>query len=94
MRIIGAILFVLTFLVALAIGAQNQEVVNFNYLIAQGEFKQSILLGIVFGAGFIFGWVICGFLYLKSRMTATMLRKQVNRQSQEMKKLRSDLIKE
>ncbi len=94
MRIIGVILFILTFFLALLVGAQNQEVVNFNYVIAQGQFKQSVLLGIVFGSGFILGWLICGILYLKARMTSSLLRKQVSKQAQELKKLRTDPIKE
>ncbi|KXF82185.1 LapA family protein [Enterovibrio coralii] len=94
MKIIGIILLVVSFLVALALGTQNQEVVNFNYLLAQGEFKLSLLLGIVFGTGFLLGWLICGMLYLKARMSASMLRKQVNKQRQELDKLRTDPVKE
>lgn len=94
MRIIGFILFLLTFLIALAVGAQNQELVNFNYLIAQGDFQLSVLLGIVFGAGFIIGWLICGLLYLKASMTARMLKKQVLRQRRELDNIRTTPIKE
>ncbi|MDD1781771.1 lipopolysaccharide assembly protein LapA domain-containing protein [Enterovibrio sp. ZSDZ35] len=94
MKIIGIVLLVVSFLVALALGTQNQEVVNFNYLLAQGEFKLSLLLGIVFGTGFALGWLICGLLYLKAKMSASMLRKQVNKQRQELDKLRTDPVKE
>ncbi len=93
-KVIGFILFLLTFLVALAVGAQNQEVVNFNYLVAQGEFSLSLLLGIVFGAGFIIGWLICGLLYLKVSMSARLLKKQVIKQRQELDKIRTTPIKE
>ncbi|PKF50550.1 LapA family protein [Enterovibrio nigricans] len=94
MKIIGIVLLVLSFLIALALGTQNQEVVNFNYLLAQGEFKLSLLLGIVFGTGFALGWLICGMLYLKAKMSASMLKKQVNKQRQELDKLRTDPVKE
>jgi len=52
MKIFTAIVLVACFLITLALGAQNQVLVNFDYLIAQGEFQLSTLLGIAFGAGF------------------------------------------
>ncbi|WP_163390121.1 LapA family protein [Enterovibrio norvegicus] len=94
MKIIGIVILVLCFLITLALGAQNQEVVNFNYLVAQGEFRLSLLLGVVFGTGFAFGWLICGMLYLRARMSTAVLRKQVNKQRQELDKLRTDPVKE
>lgn len=94
MRIVSFVLIILFFVVALALGSQNQEVVNFNFLIAQGEFRLSSLLGMLFGVGFILGWLICGMLYLKERMYRTMLQKQLNKQRQELDNLRTDPIKE
>lgn len=94
MKILGIIVLVLCFLITLALGAQNQDVVSFNYLIAQGDFRLSILLGIVFALGFIIGWLICGLLYLKARMSVRGLRKQVDKQRKELDKLRTDPVKE
>ena len=94
MKIIGIVILVLCFLITLALGAQNQEVVNFNYLVAQGEFRLSLLLGVVCGTGFALGWLICGMLYLRARMSTAVLRKQVNKQRQELDKLRTDPVKE
>ncbi|MDD1794828.1 lipopolysaccharide assembly protein LapA domain-containing protein [Enterovibrio makurazakiensis] len=94
MKIIGIVLLVLCFLITLALGAQNQEVVNFNYLVAQGEFRLSLLLGVVFGSGFALGWLICGMLYIRAKMSVAMMKKQVNRQRQELDKLRIDAVKE
>ncbi|ODP98705.1 MULTISPECIES: LapA family protein [Salinivibrio] len=94
MKILGILFLVLCFLITLALGAQNQDVVNFNYLIAQGEFRLSVILGIVFVMGFGIGWLICGALYLKARVTARRLRKQVDKQRKELDKLRTDPLKE
>ena len=94
MRIIGIVILIFSFLVALALGAQNQEIVNFNYLLAQGEFKLSMLLGVIFGLGFLLGWVACGTLYLKARFSANSLKKKVNRQQKELDQLRVDPVKE
>lgn len=94
MKIIGFIILTLCFLIALALGTQNQDIVNFNYLIAQGDIRLSSLIGIFFGAGFILGWLFCGALYFKVRMSNIMLKKQVNRQREELDNLRIEPVKE
>ncbi|HIF9254484.1 TPA: LapA family protein [Photobacterium damselae] len=94
MKIFTAIVLVACFLITLALGAQNQVLVNFDYLIAQGEFQLSTLLGIVFGAGFAIGWIICGILYLKARFTKNRLTKKVAKQQKELDQLRAEPVKE
>jgi putative membrane protein len=79
MKIIKIILVIALFLVALALGAQNQEVVSFNYLLAQGEFHLSTLLGVVFVAGFALAWLIFGTLQLKSQLTIRKLNRQLKK---------------
>ncbi|MCP4954690.1 LapA family protein [Photobacterium aquimaris] len=94
MKILGIIVLVAAFLITLALGAQNQIMVNFDYLIAQGEFQLSTLLGTAFGAGFVIGWIICGTLYLKARFAKNRLMKKVTKQQQELDQLRAKPIKE
>lgn len=94
MKIIGFILLALFFLVALALGAQNQQHITFNYLLAQTDLKLSMLLGITFFVGFVFGGFFCGLFYLKSRVSVGMLKKQVAKQRAELTKLRVNSIKE
>ncbi|MCJ2375425.1 lipopolysaccharide assembly protein LapA domain-containing protein [Vibrio sp. ZSDZ34] len=77
MKIIKIILVIALFLITLALGSQNQAVVTFNYLIAQGDFHLSTLLGVVFVAGFVLSWVIFGSLHLKSQLKVRKLRKQL-----------------
>ncbi|OEF25365.1 LapA family protein [Vibrio rumoiensis] len=79
MKIIKIILVIALFLIALALGAQNQETVTFNYLVAQNELPLSLLLGVVFVAAFAIAWLIFGSLYLKSTLTIRRLRKQLNK---------------
>nr|WP_216613371.1 lipopolysaccharide assembly protein LapA domain-containing protein [Vibrio sp. 99-8-1] len=67
------------FLVALALGAQNQEVVSFNYLLAKGEFHLSTLLGVVFVSGFALAWLIVGSVQLKSKLTIRRLNRQLKK---------------
>ncbi|CAH0539397.1 LapA family protein [Vibrio marisflavi] len=79
MRIIKIIIVVALFLIALALGAQNQSVVTFNYLIAQGEFHLSALLGIVFAIGFLVSLLIFGSLHLKSQLRVRKLNRQLKK---------------
>ncbi|MGL9760437.1 MAG: LapA family protein [Symbiopectobacterium sp.] len=57
------------FIISIALGAHNKQVViTFNYLIAQGEYRVSTPLAILF-AVFMLGWAICGLFYLRLRIT-------------------------
>lgn len=56
-RILALIPLVLVFVLTLALGSQNGQLVQFNYLIAQGEFSLAMLLGFFFAGGFCWaGW--------------------------------------
>ncbi|NLS11481.1 DUF1049 domain-containing protein [Vibrio sp. SM6] len=77
MKIIKVIAVIALFLIALALGAQNQEVVNFNYLIAQSDFNLSTLLGLVFVIGFACAWLLFAGIHLKLKMQIRRLNKQL-----------------
>ncbi len=47
------------FVISVTLGAQNDQQVTFNYLLAQGEYRISTLLAVLFAAGFAIGWLIC-----------------------------------
>ncbi len=79
MKIIKTILVIALFLIALALGAQNQEIVSFNYLLAKGEFHLSTLLGVVFVAGFTLAWLIVGSIQLKSKLTIRRLNRKLKK---------------
>ncbi|SDH06064.1 putative membrane protein [Vibrio xiamenensis] len=81
MKIIKIIAVIALFLIALALGSQNQVLVTFNYLLAQGEFHLSTLLGVVFVVGFALSWLIFGGLHLKSRLQVRKLNKQLKKLS-------------
>jgi len=94
MKILSILVLVVCFLITLALGAQNQQLVNFDFLVAQGEFQLSTLLGIAFGSGFAIGWLICGLLYLKTRFSKNRLSKKVEKQQKELNQLRAEPVKE
>ena len=45
------------FVISVTLGAQNDQQVTFNYLLAQGEYRISTLLAVLFAAGFAIGWL-------------------------------------
>ncbi len=83
MKVIKMILVIGFFLIALALGAQNQVEVNFNYLLAQGEFHLSTLLGVVFVSGFAVAWIIMGSIHFKSKLAIRRLNRKLKKVSSE-----------
>ncbi|HBL02144.1 TPA: DUF1049 domain-containing protein [Aeromonas salmonicida] len=88
-RILALIPLVLVFILTLAIGSQNGQLVQFNYLIAQGEFSLSMLLGLFFGGGFLLGWLVFGLLFLRLKIQNRTLNRTMRRQSRELELARS-----
>ncbi|MDO6706589.1 LapA family protein [Photobacterium sp. 1_MG-2023] len=89
MKIVGILILIVCFLITLALGAQNQVMVDFDFLIAKGQFQLSTLLGVTFGTGFAIGWLICGSMYLKARLSKKSLTKRIAKQEKELEQLRS-----
>lgn len=94
MKIIKIVAVLVLFLVALALGSQNQELVTFNYLLAKGEFHLSTLLGVVFVVGFAVAWVIFASIQLKTQLQVRRLKKKLKSTSRlKQKKLQSQPLK-
>ncbi|MBL4283417.1 LapA family protein [Vibrio fluvialis] len=81
MKIIKIVVLLALFLIALALGSQNQEIVTFNYLLAQSEFHLSTLLGSVFVVGFLIAWIIFGSMHLKSQLEIRKLNRKLKKQT-------------
>ena len=88
-RIFVLIPLVLVFVLTLALGSQNGQLVQFNYLIAQGEFSLAMLLGFFFASGFVLGWLVFGLLFLRLKMQNRTLNRTMRRQSRELELARS-----
>lgn len=84
MKIIKIVAVIALFLIALALGSQNQTTVNFNYLLAQGDFHLSSLLGVVFVSGFGLAWLAFGNMHMRSQLKIHRLKKQLNKQSKQV----------
>jgi putative membrane protein len=61
------------------LGAQNQEVVTFNYLVAAGEFHLSTLIGIIFVIGFVISGLLFGSMYFKSQLQLSKLNRKIKK---------------
>lgn len=72
------------FVISVTLGAQNDGVVTFNYLLAQGEFHISTLLASLFAVGFLLGWAICGLFWLRVRVSLANSQRKVKRLQQQI----------
>ena len=85
--ILGLIIVLAIVLVAVTIGANNDQVITFNYIVAESQFQLSTLVAILFGFGLILGWLITGFFYLKLKIQNMSLARQVKRQTLQINEL-------
>ncbi|AUI65698.1 MULTISPECIES: LapA family protein [Glaesserella] len=88
MKYVFSIIIVLAIiLVAVTIGANNDQLITFNYIVAKSELRLSTLVAILFGFGLILGWFITGFFYLKIKLQNIALNRRVKRQAQQISEL-------
>lgn len=85
--ILGIVITLAIILVAITIGANNDQLITFNYIVAKSEFRLSTLVAILFGFGLILGWLITGFFYLKVKLKNIALNRRVKRQAQQISEL-------
>ena len=81
--ILGLIIVLAIVIVAVTIGANNDQVITFNYIVAESQFQLSTLVAILFGLG----WLITGFFYLKLKFKNMSLARQVKRQTLQINEL-------
>ena len=74
------------FIVSFTLGAKNEQVVTFNFLVAEGTFRLSTLLASLFGIGFLLGWVICGLFWLRARVALAHAENKVIKLEQQLSK--------
>lgn len=85
--ILGLIIALAIVIVAVTIGANNDQLIAFNYIIAKSELRLSTLVAILFGFGLILGWLITGFFYLKVKLQNIALNRRIKRQAQQINEL-------
>jgi putative membrane protein len=93
--VIYSLIWLLVFVVCVLIGARNGQIVEFNYLIAMGDFKLSSLLGIFLLIGFIIGAVTLFLFNLRIKLKLRWLvreRDKLKRQLDSKAPLKGDSI--
>ena len=85
--IFGLIIVLAIVLVAVTVGANNDQVITCNYIVAQSQFQLSTLVAILFGLGLILGWFITGFFYIKLKLKNIALNRQIKRQTLQINEL-------
>lgn len=85
--ILGIVIFIAIVLVAITIGANNDQIITFNYIVAESQFQLSSLVAILFGLGLILGWLITAFFYIKLKLKNMVLARQVKRQTLQINEL-------
>ena len=86
--ILAALVIITLVIVGITIGA-NDQMITFNYAIAQSELRLSTLVAILFGFGLILGWLITGIFYLRLKLQNMALNRRVKRQAQQISELTS-----
>lgn len=85
--ILGIFIVIAVVIVAVTIGANNDQLITFNYIFAQSELRLSSLVAILFGLGLILGWLVTGIFYLKLKVKNMALNRRVKRQAQQISEL-------
>ncbi|WP_101775934.1 LapA family protein [Pasteurella oralis] len=85
--ILGLVLVLAIVLVGVTIGANNDQIISFNYMVAQSEFRLSTLVAILFGLGLILGWLISAIFYIKLKLKNMSLTRQIKRQTLQINEL-------
>lgn len=80
MKFIALFLLVLIiFAISITFGANNDQIVTFNYLVNQHNFRLSTLLALLLGFGFIFGWLLAGIFYIAIRFRLNMIQRKLRK---------------
>lgn len=93
-RFLTLVFIILLFVIAIALGLKNQQVVNINYLLAQSEIRLSTLLAINFLLGFIVSGCFATLFYLRLGLKNRHLRKSNKKLRKQLTQLRTTSEKE
>ncbi|QKJ87276.1 LapA family protein [Paramixta manurensis] len=85
------LLVLVIFVISVTLGAHNDQVVTFNYLLAQGQYRVSTLLATLFAAGFVLGWAICGLFWLRTRVALANSQRKLKRLQQQFEQADSSV---
>ncbi|WP_294614939.1 LapA family protein [uncultured Gilliamella sp.] len=80
MKFVILFLFIaIIFAISIALGSANDQIVTFNYLLAKSELRLSVLLAILFGSGFLVGWILTGIFFIKLKLQHSSTKRKLNK---------------
>lgn len=85
--ILGIVITLAILMVAATIGANNDQLITVNYIVAKNELRLSTLVALLFGFGLLLGWLITGIFYLKLKLQNIALNRRLKRQTQQLNDL-------
>lgn len=83
--ILGLLLLLIVVIISVTLGANNQQAVEFNYLLAKGTYQLPVLLALFFGSGLIIGWLISGAFYLRLRWRLSRSERRLKKSQKQVK---------
>ena len=83
--ILGLLLLLIVVIIFFTLGANNQQAIEFNYLLAKGTYQLPVLLALFFGSGLIIGWLISGVFYLRLRWRLSRSERRLKKSQKQMK---------
>ena len=83
---LSVVLLLAVLLIAILLGAQNDQIISVNYLIAQTELRLSVLMAIMLVIGIGLSWIIFSLVWAKMKWRIRQLeRKHQTHTSTELK---------
>jgi len=73
------LVFLIIFAISITFGANNDQIVTFNYLINQHNFRLSTLLALLLGLGFMLGWFLTGVFYIAIRFRLNVTQRKLRK---------------
>lgn len=77
-HLFAVILFVILLIIALIVGAQNEQIVEVNYLLARQQLTVSALMAILLFSGFVLGMLAFSVVWFKLKWQNNQLQKKLN----------------
>lgn len=58
-------------------GSYNNQIINFNYLLNEAQFKGSTLFTVIFAVGFIVGCISCSVFWLRASVSLMRAERKI-----------------
>ncbi|KGQ33659.1 LapA family protein [Gallibacterium anatis] len=85
--ILTLVIVIALIIVGITVGANNDQVISVNYIVAKSDIQLSSLVALLFGFGFLLGWLITGIFYIKLKVKNMALTRQTKKQLQQINEL-------